>query len=40
MPRAAFHMIRGIGHSPNWEAPAEVLQTMLPFLLATAPGSP
>jgi pimeloyl-ACP methyl ester carboxylesterase len=27
-------VLAGIGHSPNWEAPAAVLDAVLPFLTA------
>lgn len=32
LPRASFHLLDGVGHSPNWEAPDAVLSRMLPFL--------
>jgi pimeloyl-ACP methyl ester carboxylesterase len=36
---ATYRVVRAAGHSPNWEAPAELLDTVLPFLLATSRGS-
>jgi pimeloyl-ACP methyl ester carboxylesterase len=38
-PRAQHHLVRAAGHSPNWEAPAELLDLVLPFLLASPPPS-
>lgn len=32
IPRATWVPLDGVGHSPNWEAPEEVLQVVLPFL--------
>lgn len=32
MPHAEFRLLDGVGHSPNWEAPAEVLAAVRPFL--------
>ncbi|HWV58449.1 MAG TPA: alpha/beta fold hydrolase [Longimicrobiales bacterium] len=32
IPRGRLGIIRGAGHSPNWEAPDELLATMEPFL--------
>jgi pimeloyl-ACP methyl ester carboxylesterase len=39
MPDAQVHILPGVGHSPNWEAPESVLRAALPFLLAgTSPA--
>jgi pimeloyl-ACP methyl ester carboxylesterase len=32
MPHAEFRLLHGVGHSPNWEAPAAVLSAIRPFL--------
>nr|PZN91355.1 MAG: alpha/beta hydrolase [bacterium] len=32
IPRSAFVRIRGAGHSPNWEAPEELLAALVPFV--------
>lgn len=34
IPRALLHLLRDVGHSPNWEAPDETLALVLPFLTA------
>jgi pimeloyl-ACP methyl ester carboxylesterase len=34
LPDARVRVLAGIGHSPNWEAPAAVLDAVLPFLTA------
>jgi pimeloyl-ACP methyl ester carboxylesterase len=40
MPDGRVHVLPGIGHSPNWEAPEAVLRAVLPFLLAATPPAP
>jgi pimeloyl-ACP methyl ester carboxylesterase len=32
LPDAIFHSLPGVGHSPNWEAPAAVLNAIGGFL--------
>jgi len=32
IPRSVFVRIQGAGHSPNWEAPEELLAALLPFV--------
>ena len=32
IPQARLAVIEGVGHSPNWEAPASLLNELLPFL--------
>jgi pimeloyl-ACP methyl ester carboxylesterase len=32
LPNVTFHVLPGVGHSPNWEAPEQVLELALPFL--------
>lgn len=39
IPQAHAHILDGVGHSPNWEAPDELLDVMLPFLAASEPAS-
>jgi pimeloyl-ACP methyl ester carboxylesterase len=34
MPESSLHVIRGAGHSPNWERPGEVTERILVFLTA------
>lgn len=37
LPDVRVQVLEGVGHSPNWEVPAEVLRQVIPFLDAPSP---